>query len=401
MTTNRTGQALTLAIGLLGFCVVRADEPRFAAQAVFPPDSKHNHASCIVELPGGDLFVTWYRGTGERKADDVEIFAARRKAGESAWGERFVLADVPGYPDCNPALFVAPDQSLWLWRPVILDHRWEGALLMFSKAAGPSYPAPGQPVAWTREGVTHVTPVGFEKAAEKALASLGGQVLKLDHSVFEEVAKRSKDLLYQRLGWMPRVHALALPSGRWLLPLYTDTFSCSIVLHSDDQGATWKTGEAMIGFGNIQPSLVRKNDGTIVAFMRDNGPFRKIRVCESKDEGVTWGPVTSTALPNPGAGVEAIRLASGRWAMIYNDTLAGRHSLAVSLSDDEGATWPITRHLATAPVGTRSFHYPSIMQAADGTIHASYTHGGQPEGSSIDHAAFNEAWLLEGDPPAK
>ena len=131
--------------------------------------------------------------------------------------------------------------------------------------------------------------------------------------------------------------------------------------------------------------------------MRDNGPYRRIRVSSSSDEGVTWSPVTSSELLNPGAGIEAIRLASGRWAMIYNDTTKGRHSLALSLSDDEGQTWKWTRHVALAEPGTRSFHYPSIIQAADGSIHVSYTHGGQAEGSSIDHARFNEAWVLQGD----
>ena len=39
----------------------------------------------------------------------------------------------------------------------------------------------------------------------------------------------------------------------------------------------------MIGFGNIQPSLVRKDDGTITSFMRDNGWPKKIRLSTSKD----------------------------------------------------------------------------------------------------------------------
>ena len=101
----------------------------------------------------------------------------------------------------------------------------------------------------------------------------------------------------------------------------------------------------MVGFGNIQPSLVWKKDGTLVAFMRDNGPHHRIRKSTSTDEGMTWTPAEDTAFPNPGAGIEAVRLSSGNWALIYNDTARGRHSLAVSLSDDEGASWKWTRHL--------------------------------------------------------
>ncbi len=62
---------------------------------------------------------------------------------------------------------------------------------------------------------------------------------------------------------MPRVHPVVLPSGRWILPLYTDTFSASIMAISDDRGETWTASKPLIGFGNIQPSLVRKNDGEL------------------------------------------------------------------------------------------------------------------------------------------
>ena len=47
---------------------------------------------------------------------------------------------------------------------------------------------------------------------------------------------------------------------------------------SDDRGETWTASRPLIGFGNIQPSLVRKNDGELVAFMRDNGPHHRIRL---------------------------------------------------------------------------------------------------------------------------
>ena len=67
-----------------------------------------------------------------------------------------------------------------------------------------------------------------------------------------------------------------------------------------------------------------------------------------------------------------MRLANGHWVLIYNDTTNGRNSLAVSLSKDEGKTWPITRHLEKHEKG--SYHYPAIIQGADGTIHAVYSY---------------------------
>src|SRR5262245_56935119 len=103
--------------------------------------------------------------------------------------------------------------------------------------------------------------------------------------------------LSARLGWQPRCKPTELPSGRLLLPLYTDTFSVSVMAISDDGGQTWFASKPLAGFGNIQPTVLRRRDGTLVAYMRENGPIRKVRVAESKDDGVTWGPVGATDLP--------------------------------------------------------------------------------------------------------
>ena len=106
-----------------------------------------------------------------------------------------------------------------------------------------------------------------------------------------QLRERLDSKLYQRLGWQPRCKPTVLPSGRILLPLYTDTFSISIMAISDDGGETWYASAPLIGWGNIQPTVLRRNDGTLVAYMRENGPRRRVRVCESRDEGLTWGPV--------------------------------------------------------------------------------------------------------------
>jgi predicted neuraminidase len=373
----------------------RADEPFFTSIAIFAAEPKHNHASCVIELANGDLLAAWYSGSGERRADDVVIQGAWLRRGEALWGPRFLLADTPGYPDCNPALFAAPDRSIWLFWPTILDHRWEGALLKFAVARDTGDHS--GPPAWSRTGVLHITPDGFARDMDRALADPHGAAGELPRQAVAELRDRSRDLLYQRLGWMPRVHPTVLPSGRWLLPLYSDTFSASLIALSDDRGATWRASRPLIGFGNIQPSLVARRDGTLVAFMRDNGPHRRIRLSTSADAGASWSPVVDSPLPNPGAGIEALRLAGGAWALVYNDTEHGRHSLVIALSDDEGATWKWTRHIERQPPGQGSFHYPSLLQAADGSIHVTYTHGGTPAGSTIAHARFNESWIRQGE----
>ena len=362
-----------------------AESPGVVKRPIFEAEPKHNHASCVAEAPNGDLLAVWYNGTGERKADDVVIQAAWLAKGADAWSPRFQTADTPGYPDCNPALLAAPDGRIHMFWPTILDHRWESALLKWN-VADPSQGPPG-PIRWESSNVLHITPApgSIEKAVADSTAKLTDEERTRYAKELEPFPARSADLLYQRLGWMPRARGIVLPSGRWLLPLYCDTFSISLMAISDDHGKTWTAGAPTVGFGAIQPTVVPRKDGTLVAFFRDNGPHNKVRTATSPDEGKTWTDVVDTPLDNPGAGIEAIALGSGAWALIHN----------------EGRTWPVKRHLELDKPGS-SFHYPSMMQARDGKIHATYTYSlglgnGTAKQSTMMHAAFDEAWVRQGD----
>jgi predicted neuraminidase len=166
---------------------------------------------------------------------------------------------------------------------------------------------------------------------------------------------------------------------------------------SDDDGATWRASDPIVSLGGVQPSLVRKKDGTIVAWMRDNGPPpQRAIVAESRDDGVTWTVGQDSPVPNPGSSLEVVALRDGSWLMVSNDTESGRARLSVWVSDDEGRTWPRRRALEDTPGG--SYSYPSVLQAADGLVHVSYSHvdptpvqGRRRE--AIKHVAFEAAWV--------
>ena len=68
--------------------------------------------------------------------------------------------------------------------------------------------------------------------------------------------------------------------------------------------------------------MLRRDDGTLVAYMRENGFRRRVRMAESRDDGLTWGPVGVSELPNPGSGLDGVRLSNGHWVLVYNDTTA-------------------------------------------------------------------------------
>ncbi|MHB1560842.1 MAG: sialidase family protein [Isosphaeraceae bacterium] len=393
---------LLTIVALIGLAAPQGESARFQAELIFPPDSKHNHAPGLVECPNGDLLASWYRGSGERSADDVVVLGARRKKGQSSWSKPFLMADHPEFPDCNTCMMIDGQGRLWLFWPLILANTWESCLTQYRVSS--DYSGPGAP-KWEREGVLFLKPADFRddalKLLQERLASRPDSAAIARQTRTERLRERLGDKLYQRLGWQPRCKPTVLPSGRILLPLYTDTYSISLMAVSDDGGKSWYASKPLIGFGNIQPTVLRRDDGTLVAYMRENGPLKKIRVSESKDDGLTWGPVGVIDLPNPGSGIDGVRLANGHWILIYNDSTRGRNTLAVSLSDDEGKTWKWTRHLEKQARG--SYHYPAIIQGKDGTIHAIYSHfvprenGAKGEMKSMKHAAFNETWIRDGD----
>ena len=64
----------------------------------------------------------------ERTADDVAIYGARLRKGESAWSEPFLMADYPDLPDCNTCMMIDRQDRLWLFWPTILANSWESCL---------------------------------------------------------------------------------------------------------------------------------------------------------------------------------------------------------------------------------------------------------------------------------
>ena len=407
--------ASVLAVSM-GVAAQRSTAALHEAELIFPLESWHNHASAIVECPNGDLLVCWFHGSGERTADDVKIEGARLRKGARTW-KRFTLADTPNYPDTNCTMFVDPQQRLWLMWPTILANEWHTALMKYRVSA--DYQKMEGPPRWETNEVLHITPgPEFEATVAQAAAVFEAAAKdapperqKVIRDYIERTKKNAADKYFRRLGWMTRAHPFVLDGKRLIVPLYSDGFSFSLMAITDDWGKTWTTSTPLVGAGNIQPSIVRKRDGTLVTLMRDNGPApKRLHMSESRDSGKTWSPVVDSSIPNPGSGAEVISLTNGHWVLIYNNTEQGRNSLAVSISTDEGQTWRWTRRLEFDPPGPEAgaFHYPSIMQARDGSLHATYSYHlnkknlpmdaeGKPARKSIKHARFNEEWIMLGD----
>lgn len=444
---------------ILGVSLVAADRGQAAstpdangtsvyrAMEIFPPVSEHVHGSTIVESPNGDLLAAWFQGSGERWADDVRIMGSRLKAGATRWSEPFVMADTPGFPDINPILFLDAKSRLWLMWYTVIANQWETSLLKYRISEDDT--AQNGPPRWTWQDVLHVKPGDSAERGiqpdDRFVRSIERQIKEYEVYLQKEVyasqptqataavgmwtawgvqlltKARGEDMLrkgtlrkasgetveknlgypyFQRMGWQTKNKAVMLEGGRLVVPLYSDGFSFSLMAITDDGGATWRFSEPLVAAGNIQPSIARKADGTLVAYMRDNGPPpQRLHVSASSDKGTTWSPVRDSELPNPGAGADIVTLRNGHWVLAYNDTEQGRHSLAVSLSTDDGKTWSHTRHLERRPSneGSLSAAYPSIIQGADDSLHVVYSYHRSEAGQArktIKHVRLDESWIM-------
>ena len=232
------GSSWLAAFGLLAWSLVAAaaptgdgdaTKPFLQSELIFPLETWHNHASCIVETPKGDLLVCWFHGSGERTADDVKIEGARLRHGSRSWSPRFTLADTTALPDGNPCLLIDPRGRLWLFYTTILANTWESALQKYRIAS--DYHRDGPP-RWEFSDVLHVKPgpefsAGIRQALpqmETAIAGLHLSAMTRKEAQDYLVAMRQHagDKLYNRLGWMTRAHPVLLDGRRLIVPLYHD-----------------------------------------------------------------------------------------------------------------------------------------------------------------------------------
>ncbi len=281
------------------------------------------HASTIAETPGG-LVTAWFGGTDEGNKD-VAIWTSRQVKGKWTAPEMVIdgiQEDGSRHPCWNPVLFQQPDGPLLLFAKVGPSPRTWWGVLSSSADNG---------VSWS--SVRRLPEGQAGPIKNKPVLLKDGRLL---------CGSSSEDQ-----GW--RVHM------EW----------------TTDIGATWKrTGVLNDGkeFGAIQPTILSHKDGSLQILCRSKG-LGKIVQATSTDGGRNWSPLTPTSLPNPNSGIDAVTLADGRHVLIYNHTLRGRSPMNLAVSDD-GKTWSMVKALETDP---GEYSYPAIIQAADGTLHVTYT----------------------------
>ena len=368
--------------------------PLFKEYSIFPIQNKHVHGSSIIELPNGDLLSCWFHGSGERKANDVQIKGSRLKKGSNKWGDVFDMADTPSLPDCNPVLWIDKNDKLWLFWIAVRANQWENSMLRYRTSI--NYLNKEIPTWNWQDNIILQPGEKFRETIELAFKQYVDEPMWAEYALpySKLIIEASKDPEKRQKGWMTRIHPISLESGRVLLPLYSDGYNISIVAISDDNGKHWKASNPIVGLGPIQPSLVQKQNGHIVAYMRDSGDDpKRILKSVSKDNGETWSFAIDTKIPNPSSSIEVLQLKNGNWIMACNDTESSRSQMAILLSFNEGKSWEVKKYIGKYEYNSGiTLAYPSLIQSSDRLIHLTYSLKDK-KGKTIQHAVFNEDWI--------
>jgi predicted neuraminidase len=289
------------------------------------------HASTIVGTRDG-LVAAWFGGTRERDPD-VGIWVSRRDA--SGWSTPVEVANG-----------VQPNGTRHpCWNPVLFQPSG-GPLLLFYKV-GPS------PSQWW--GLARTSSDGGRtwSAASRLPAGILGPIrakpVELRPGVMLAGSSTEAD------GWVAHMERF---SGPWT--------AASLA-----SAAAWEKSGALNAkeeFGAIQPTILVHSPTLLQILCRSRQ--RVITEAWSQDGGRTWGRMTATTLPNPSAGIDATRLADGRFLLVYNPSPTSRAKLDVAVSSD-GRTWRPAVVLEDQASG--EYSYPAMIQARDGFVHVTYT----------------------------
>jgi predicted neuraminidase len=317
----------------------------------------YKHPATITELDNGDLYIAYYGGSGEYE-EDTMCWGLRKEKGSDTWSEPIPLANTPFLGEGNPVIWQAPDGRVWLF---------------YNQRYGDT---------WT-------------EARVKGKVSTDG-------------AKTWSDsfMLTFKMGMMVQGLPTPLENGTFLLPAYLETGhsrdgtaadTASLFFLVDPKTNTWKeSGTIVSDKGNLQPQAVQLTEKHIIAYCRRGGTFdpwpdgRIIRA-ESHDGGMTWTKGEPSQFKNPNAAISFIKLRNDDLLMVYNDSIAERNPLTVSISMDSDKTWPYKFNIAESDL-SQTFAYPSAMQSKDGKIHVVCTSNVR---KTINHFTFDEKVILE------
>ncbi len=338
--------------------VVYQSESEDRLEAVLPNGGyATSHAPALLCLPDGTMLCAWFAGSYEGDTD-ISIVLSRLEKDSPRWSEPVRVSHDNARSEQNPSLFLAPSGEIWLLYTAQLGRQ------------------PG------KDNMQYTS------------------VIRRQRSLDSGRTWSEPDVLFSQEGSFCRQPIQVLSGGRWIVGNWLCTDSSEGLLNdrtvfrlSDDGGSTWRTVPMPHSEGRVHANVAELGNGRLAAWMRSRDADWVYR-SESSDNGETWSEPAPTDLPNNNASISAVRLASNRIAVACNptrvDSRQGRQAawpglrcpVSIALSEDEGRTFPILRHIefgqgfagALNRASNRQYEYPYLLQAADGRLHLAYAY---------------------------
>lgn len=325
-----------------------------------PAPARANHGAGVIALRGGAVLACWYSGSHEA-ARDVVIVCSRSGDGGTSWSGPQAISR----PGAKAAGAAAPAKSVG---NVVLARDRNERLVMLS----------GEIQSRRRLGV------------ETCRSWRCGRIdfrISTDQGRTWSTPTRLDD----RPGALPRSAPFHEASGMDLLPVYLEAGRPSLL--ELDLAALTPGREPSPAIQPIpapgpllQPSLVQRRDGTLLAFLRDRRR-RAIHVSARPPGATAWGPARPTSLGNPDSAVEAFQDDRGRTVLIYNPGRRSRARLSLAFSADGLAFTP---GCDLAPPGAGAVAYPAVTPLGPGQWGVVYSSHNKQR---IEFARFDQAFL--------
>jgi sialidase-1 len=190
-------------------------------------------------------------------------------------------------------------------------------------------------------------------------------------------------------------------SGRLVIPANHSAAGTAVhqshIVFSDDGGRSWQMGGSADP-GTNESQIVELTDGRLMLNMRNHPPraenFRM--VATSADGGRSWSQAKpDPALIEPPAQASLVRWTpagadGGSRLLFSNPASARRERMTVRVSEDEGATWPVSRVVHEGPAA-----YSSLVVLPDRSIGLLFERGDRSPYEKITFVRLTLQWLTE------
>lgn len=320
-----------------------------------PKDDRFIHSPTLAQTDPDHLLAVWFTGRKER-GRDVVLEGARYDLSQKTWSKPKILVSRQAIErDLGRVIKTIGNPAL------LSNGRGQVYLFFVTTSLG----------GWSTSHVNWV------ESNDAGRTWSGVKRLVLSPLFNMSVLVRNKGFFYED-------GSLGLPAYHELASKY------ALVLKLDPRGRLLKMDRISSRTPDVfQPSIAVLSGRDALAFLRDGGPERKLRISRTSDGGRTWSGANDSGLPNPNKSVSAE--SDGRSLyLVFNDSRTTRNILSLAVSTDGGELWRRAHVFENDPSRPKAnFAYPEILIDSRGDTHVVYAY--RYEG--IKHVRFNQIWL--------